>query len=101
MISLERIQRRFTGAWAGMECFCYEERLDRLDCFALEERRLGGIDTLDHKKTFPGEQVSKARGIGLCSKEETYRGSAEDFFSPRTSSVRLCRKEKVAVATVK
>ena len=42
VVALDRVQWRFTRMLPGMEHLSYEERLDRLGLFSLEQRRLRG-----------------------------------------------------------
>ena len=42
VIALEKVQRKFPRMLPGLECFSYQERLDRLVLFFLEQRRVRG-----------------------------------------------------------
>ena len=67
--ALERVRKRFTRMLPGMEGINYEERLEKLDLFLLERRRLRGdlievyrimrgMDRVDSQKLFPRVEES-------------------------------------------
>ena len=73
MEALEGVQKRFTRMLPGMEGISYEERLEKLGLFSLEQRRLRGdlievykimrgMDRVDSQKLFPRVEESIARG---------------------------------------
>lgn len=46
MIALARVQRRYNWKLPGIDCLHFEERLEELDVFSLEQRRLRGCGDL-------------------------------------------------------
>lgn len=72
MITLERMEWRFTGMLPGIQCFVYEERLEMLGLFSQEWRRLS-MDTIKVHKImryskwslhFPLLKIDKTRRQG-------------------------------------
>jgi len=70
---LETVQRWFTRPIPGMGGLSYEERLDRLDLYPLEFRRVRGnlidtfkirrsLDRVDVERMFPVGEESRTRG---------------------------------------
>ena len=57
MLLLDKVQRRTTKLVWGLKELSYEERLERLKLFSLEERRLGGDVTQTFKLLTGKENV--------------------------------------------
>lgn len=75
-IALERVQGRFTGTLPGIECFSYEDILERLNFVLLlngEGRGnpnevnniMRGVDEVNNKKHFLMADRSVTRGHGF------------------------------------
>ena len=93
--ALERVQRRFTRMFPGMEGRSYEERLRDLRLFSLERRRLRGdlievykmirgIDRVDGQRLFPRLEMASTRGHNFKVSGSRYRGDVRGrFFTQR------------------
>ena len=95
MIALEGLQRRFSRVLPGMEHLSYEVKLDRLELFSLEQRRLRGdmiegykimrdTDRVDKEQLFPLVEGSVMNGHRINVRGRRFRGDVKEnlFFNP-------------------
>ena len=99
VIALEGVQRRFTRMLPGMKHLSYEERLDRLGLFSLEQRRLRGDlievykimrgkDRVDREQLFPLVEGSVTRGHKFKVRGRRFRGDVrKNFFTQKVVTV--------------
>eukprot|EP00061_Rhincodon_typus_P004814 g23487.t1 len=73
VITLEKVQRKFAQMLPEMKSLSYEERLDKLGLFFLQQRKLRGhlievykimtgIDIVDHENLFLMADLFKTKG---------------------------------------
>jgi len=107
VIALERVQRRFTRMFPGLERFRYEERLDRLGLFPLEQRRLRGdmigmcemmreMDRVNRKYLFPWVEGSVTGGQRFKVRGRRFRRDVRmNLFTQRVVGVWNSLSERV------
>ena len=92
MEALERVQRRFTRMFPGLEGVGYEERLNKLGLFSLERGRLRkdligiykimrGIDRMGSQRLFLRVEMSVTRGHRFKVRVGKFKGDVWGRFS--------------------
>ena len=99
VIALEGVQKRFTRMLPGMEHLRYEERLDKLGLFSLEQKRLKsdlievfkimrGMNRVDREQLFPLVEGPVTRGHRFKVRAGGLVGDVrENFFTQRVVMV--------------
>ena len=100
MEALERVQKRFTRMLPGMEGISYGERLEKLDLFSLERRRLRedlievykvvrGMDRVDSQTLFSRVEESITWGHRFKVQGARFKGTRQVFYTEGGGCLKL------------